>query len=345
MVAIDSTIESDKGSIQEIILLRGLTIMLVVLGHANIAKQITPQWFMFLKEVVYSFHMPVFLIISGFLFIYTSWDKRELKWQEFMIKKVKRLVLPAIVLLSFAFVLRCQLAYMKGADFQELYWLNYLKMFIYKEYLPIEFYWFTFCLIGIFVFGKGMWYVMKKQNLIMGVWITAIFLILNLFTINVQILYIAFIAKNLLYFWMGCIAYIAIEKCRIGFTCNRMKAGLFSCLLGGGLFAINRYAPFHNNSIGGLLSVLCGLGCCAFGIRFLRGYPTSLLYVLGNYSYQVYLMSWFFHRMVETICFQVLKLGFFITFPLSFCCALMGPVLLAKLVERKVPSMGRYIGL
>ena len=63
---------------------KGIGIILVVLGHLNIGE----YW----HQVIYSFHMPLFFFISGYLFknIYLEIPK------EFLLKKAKTLYIPFV---------------------------------------------------------------------------------------------------------------------------------------------------------------------------------------------------------------------------------------------------------
>lgn len=52
--------------------IKGIAIFIVVLGH--IVPREAPQndmWFMSLKRIIYSFHMPLFMFVSGLLFGYS----------------------------------------------------------------------------------------------------------------------------------------------------------------------------------------------------------------------------------------------------------------------------------
>ena len=64
---------------EEINILKGMTIILVLLGHSPVIFPINLQeiyWCKLLVDIIYSFHMPCFFLISGFLF-YNS----EKKWK------------------------------------------------------------------------------------------------------------------------------------------------------------------------------------------------------------------------------------------------------------------------
>lgn len=61
---------------------KGIGIILVVLGHTR---------FPYARNIIYSFHMPLFFILSGYLF---QDSKLEVRFLEYLIKKLKGLYLP-----------------------------------------------------------------------------------------------------------------------------------------------------------------------------------------------------------------------------------------------------------
>lgn len=71
---------------------KGITILLMILGHAAIPEP--------LSNFIYSFHMPLFFIASGWM---TNWDKYSIN--EFAIRKVKSLAVPFIIYSSVVLVL------------------------------------------------------------------------------------------------------------------------------------------------------------------------------------------------------------------------------------------------
>ena len=50
---------------------RGVGIILVVLGHAIRPGMVAEPWCDFLFGLIYSFHMPLFFVLSGFTFALT----------------------------------------------------------------------------------------------------------------------------------------------------------------------------------------------------------------------------------------------------------------------------------
>lgn len=67
-------------------ILRGIAMFLVVYGHTSQNAEI--------KKYIYAFHMPLFFIISGFVYHCTSYPK-------YMKRKAQRLLLPYFVLILF----------------------------------------------------------------------------------------------------------------------------------------------------------------------------------------------------------------------------------------------------
>lgn len=73
-------------------------ILLVVLGHSGMAEPHILPHVTILKSWIYSFHMPLFFFISGYLFSYTNPDTLKIKAGKFMKKKFDRLLIPYLVL-------------------------------------------------------------------------------------------------------------------------------------------------------------------------------------------------------------------------------------------------------
>ena len=77
---------------------------LVVLGHCSIWTEI--KWGM---DFCYGVHMPLFMFISGGLF-YMTRLKKEWKWKDVAVDKLKRLGIPYVFFITFAFALKLVLA-------------------------------------------------------------------------------------------------------------------------------------------------------------------------------------------------------------------------------------------
>lgn len=77
---------------------KGLLIIFVVIGHAipGTLKESLVRW------LIYSFHMPLFMGVSGFL---VNGDKlNKLTWKEFATKYLHRIIIPWILAVSFFYI-------------------------------------------------------------------------------------------------------------------------------------------------------------------------------------------------------------------------------------------------
>ncbi|MCR5787818.1 MAG: acyltransferase family protein, partial [Bacilli bacterium] len=73
---------------------RGIALFLVVFGHLFLIGSNTSRW-------IFSFHMPLFFIISGYV---TNTEKYK-KFKDYFLRKVKLLILPYIGFLLLGFVI------------------------------------------------------------------------------------------------------------------------------------------------------------------------------------------------------------------------------------------------
>ena len=84
--------------LREFDIAKGIGIILVVLGH--FFPEGSPHWYAVMRQIIYSFHMPLFLFISGFVYMHT---RRNISYGSFLLKKARRIALPYF-LVSFLFI-------------------------------------------------------------------------------------------------------------------------------------------------------------------------------------------------------------------------------------------------
>lgn len=89
-----------KNRLEWIDIAKGLAIIFVVVGHATGAS--------ILGKYIYSFHMPLFFIISGMCFV-----RGKYNYGEFLMKRFRQLIIPAFLLtiLSIAITMFAGLPY------------------------------------------------------------------------------------------------------------------------------------------------------------------------------------------------------------------------------------------
>ena len=72
---------------------KAICIILVVVGHYYPAS--SPVWYEQMRHIIYLFHMPLFMFASGYIYISTRKDEES--YGKFVLKKVKRLMIPYFV--------------------------------------------------------------------------------------------------------------------------------------------------------------------------------------------------------------------------------------------------------
>ncbi len=170
--------------------LQVIGIILVVLGHSfheypdgSMGKN------MLLYRMLFSFRMPLFMFVSGFLMIYTTKMRNHSSGtsiKSFISKKIQRLLIPFIVLTLITFLPR---ALMSGLadDTIELSMESFWKAFVFAEYLPIPFFWFLQASFILLIFNYTVITLGEKaglNNIFLFSVIILLFLFLQLGPIN-----------------------------------------------------------------------------------------------------------------------------------------------------------------
>lgn len=136
---------------------KGIAILLVVLGHSfpsNIFNgketiDIVAKW---IFDLVYSFHMPVFFFVSGYLF-FSSWNSKR---EGTIKKKACRLLIPYLAFSVLYIPLRMLASSMANSEFGNQYWKLFLGI------SPNGGVWFLYVL---FVFYMITYYFISKRNI------------------------------------------------------------------------------------------------------------------------------------------------------------------------------------
>ena len=130
--------------------LQAFGIVLVVLGHSRQGAPEEPLWSVWL----YTFHMPLFMFISGFLLRHTQERKgnrlADIPAGQFLRKKARRLLVPYVVLGTLAFVPKVLLSRFAVHPLY-LSFSDYARMWVYPAENPIVQFWFLPTLFLIFL--------------------------------------------------------------------------------------------------------------------------------------------------------------------------------------------------
>ncbi len=318
--------------------------LLVVFGHSMIFNNFSANadWYLFVRRIIYSFHMHFFFFISGFLFIYTNINKDNFSWFAIIQGKLKRLMLPYFFLLSLVYLPRVYMSKYTAGQFN-LDFFSYVKMFINPHNSPMYNYWFIFTLFIFFLFNGIFIEIIKKKCVFLGLIITIFLFYLSIIKIDIHWFCINYIAGYMIYFWLGCLFYLVREKV------NKLDSMLWATLL---FFVIFAVTATHSNFDGvfKVFNTLIRLSGIFFAYFFILTYKRFgckfiLFQFMKGYTYPIYLLSWFFHEGVAFVINKQMGFGFYAVFPLSLSFALIFPVLMSKFIEKRLPRFKCVIGL
>lgn len=312
---------------KKILFLQCFGILLVVLGHSG-------ENIPFLTKWIYSFHMPLFIFISGYLLDYTSKNGIvNINYKIFIKKKIIRLLIPYIVISSLAYIPKYILGKFAIRPL-ELSLSSYIHGFLYPWDNPIIFFWFLptlffIMLITIFLIKSF------KNNIKIILIISLVVSLISKQLINIQFLNINGILNYMFFFVLG-IFYkrneiqidekIKLDNILITFVLNIIL--LINCIIN---------YKFSSQS----LYIFIALIGILFSISLEKIYSKNnykFLNHLYGKSYSIYLLSWFPQVFIRIIGFQILKQHWSIVLPFSFIFGVYVPyianILTIKLTDK-----------
>jgi fucose 4-O-acetylase-like acetyltransferase len=173
---------------------KAICIILVVIGHYN--PDNSPEWYNQLNQLIYTFHMPLFVFVSGYVYWAT---RKPVNYKDFIEKKFNRLMIPYFFVS--VIIIGIKLLSEKGLHME-----NPVSITTFYEmlYLPVAgyFLWFIYTLFLIFLIAP---FFSTNKKLI-------IFLILSLILFCVPLDFpnlfcLAQLKNYLFYFVLGCVLY------------------------------------------------------------------------------------------------------------------------------------------
>lgn len=311
-------------------------ILLVLLGHSGFEEAIIQQKLAYLHSWIYSFHMPLFFLISGYLFALTNPEVKKACTGKFIWKKTLRLIVPYVVLGTVIFAIKYTFAGLSHAD-RVFSVGNFFKMFIIPsaDYSTIGHLWYVFTLYMIFLLVLGLICIrilstdkVKLCLLALGIWGVSYFLpttsVLNLSSV----LYYA------PFFLFGILLQRNEDKLKAVYSATNwggQKCIIYLALTIGCLFV-----PLHGmyvNVIRAIIGILFSLCLCDLIIHHLPRLEEKMV-GFSNKTYTIYLLSWFGHYIAKVALVNVLHMHYLVVVAGMFIGGLLFPLAVCWLVDR-----------
>lgn len=316
--------------------LSGFGIILVVLGHSTGVTEkmsvqislIDPVYGFFFSAVVkwiFSFHMPLFFAISGFLYCYVTLRDGNVDPRKLVRSKFRRLLLPYLVISSVSFPVKALLARhaLRPIDFN-------LHSFVHSLVFPwdnaIVYFWFLPTLFIIFMISA---FTLQKES---PPYYDFIIIAVSIFLwyvfphhsseIILNILNISGVFHNFIFFVFG----FLVSKYALFLKIKKFNyIGIASALISLGLFY---YYP--SNKVSGLLMAISGI---VLSVWICYHISNNKLAFLGDFAFHIYLFSWFPQVFVWIVFGQMFFINIWLSVFLSFLLGLMVPIVVVKLLN------------
>ena len=278
---------------------KGICIVLVVTGHYLPAN--APEWYITMIDVIYKFHMPLFMYASGLVYHAT---KKPVPCKRFVWKKFQRLGIPYILV---SLLIIC----IKLLSEEKTHLAHPVSLASFYEilYLPSAgfFLWFVYVLFLIFLIIP-FFDTPRKINFLLALSLTALIIPIQ----TTDLFCLAQFKSNLFYFVAGC--FVSQYQRFIRQKTAHISVFLpLLCFVGLYLIArVYAHLPLVINCLNVCLA-LTGIGVTLkisrlIEMKILKLQPVFLK--LALYSYTIYL----FHT-----SFQGIAKAFFLKYPLPEC--------------------------
>ncbi len=278
----------------------------VVLGHSLNGLQSTGAWYIFSKEWIYIFHMPLFFLISGYLLSFKGYQG-EKSYIKFIFNKSKRLLLPYFIW-NIIFWVPKFLFQDYLSDKVSFNVLDILKAFVFPRQNVWGHTWFLVALFIVYLATPLFQKLFETKK----VWISTIAIVFCIFLyilpINTEFLALSDLHKDLLFFVIGCLLgqmrsdkfIIVMKRFRLGFICGAILFSIIS------LIWYEQTKPLHFIP-------------CIFILMTFLSISTSIESLspffekLASFSFGIYIMHWPIMILVRILFYQLLNLSVAIT--------------------------------
>ena len=329
-------------------------ILLVVLGHSPNEEGIP-----FLSKWIYSYHMPLFIFISGYLFYLTTKDICNVKLFDLIKKKFIRLILPYIVISSIAYLPKVFLSKFAQRSI-DLSIGSYVHSLLYPWDNVIRFFWFLPTLFFIMIIVVILLKITKNKLYIVFCFsIIFSFVVLNF--IDIDVLNINGIFNYMLFFCLG------MMYCKYKERLNEILRKNFSVIFilvfilltmnattslfdgisvtgseTGKMKEVATNVEFVTYKLFYVVIAISGIILSIILSKLYCKYNYTFLAHLDGKTFTIYLLSWFSQVFVRIVGYQILNLSMIYVVPVSFILGVYVPVMINIYVKNFILKYNKF---
>jgi fucose 4-O-acetylase-like acetyltransferase len=327
----------NKKFYEEINIARGIGIILVIFGHsfpdAQLGTYNNSFLYKYIFQTIYSFHMALFFMMSGFV----SYKLINITLKEEKIKVIKskflRLMLPYLIISIPSLILKfvfSDLAY-NSFDF------NNSVINVFEGINPNGGLWFLYALFIVSIIAIFT----NKQTFKI---VTISFLIFYfVFSHKIELFTLGQICEKGVFYFFGIVIHDYYEKIK-PFLKNKYLILCSMILLFGGNYLTMAYSlelkilKFAITIVGIYLVI-----SLSNYIITIRSKVRRILNILGDYSYDIYLISYFIQVPIRVILFTKLKINYDIVVAMMLISGILTPIIISKFIVKKINILNMLI--
>lgn len=313
-------------------LAKGIGIILVVIGHYS--PENSPSFWLHLHNFIYAFHMPLFFVLSGYLYKY-----KEGSYLKLLKNKIQRLVLPFF---SVAVFYAC-FKLLAGAFVNLDYPVNYqsiLNLLTNPVFSFVPLLWFVHALFGIFLIYPIIRAMAQPVPIFVLTLVVAIFV--SIFNISIPIFSKA--VENLPYFSLGVLFADQIFRNKFSLLCSSKAflistISLFFCFI-----AYTQLVKLSGSNlafVSYLLGIIGAIAVISFSMiaeRKISASQTNIFEIFGICSMSIYLFHTLFESAVRIAFTKFLspsEFHFLLIALIAVIFGLAGPTLIELFILRR----------
>ena len=264
-------------------------VLSVIYGHSMNSIEV-PLWLKETKYWVYTYHMPLFFMVSGYLFSFNGGFNHKGGIKKTLWAKFERLMIPYIIW-NLLFIAPKYLLADYSVDHIELTPGYFFHIMLSPRNNILGHTWFLFALFEMFVLA--ILFEKLKANKRLWIPVAMILLVINCFGVQERFLAVGDLMKNGIYFWVGLIlGTVDLIKLIDWARDKTLLITLMFILIGGTVI----WAFSHNGTHSSYLFNTCVLGfsvillIAIFQIKF--SINSSFVDFVSVNSFAIYIMHW-----------------------------------------------------
>lgn len=329
---------SRDNSLRFISYLQTIGIILVVAGHSlhlypdgNHGMSTTGY------KAIYSFHMPLFMFVSGFLLLYTFLlrHRYDNSPTSFFKSKCKRLIIPFVVLTMVTFVPRSMMSGMAD-DAYDMSFQSFLLAFVDSKHFPIPYFWFLHASFILLTTTFVVFFYSARVNIPLRVtvpFMCLLYLIFCLLPMSVTGFFAISDVKRLgVYFLLGSMYCLFYNRVNSLIPWTKVWFLALSAACWGVTFALYRDSSLI------IVSALFGIAMCVSITRIIEVRNYTFLDHLTGANYMIFLISWYCNVCAQQVLSHFVELPWWVHSVLSIVSGIYIPFAGYKYLQKHPDS-------